>query len=73
MAYLNRGEAINDIAQRQLGSPLPAQPVSIEFYGEDVFHAAAIRQFLPAATAEKLLSTINEGPPLDSAIDWWNR
>jgi glutamine synthetase len=68
MTHLNRGEAINDIADRQLGSPLPARPVSIEYYGEDVFHAAAIRQFLPAATAEKLLSTINEGLPLDSAI-----
>ncbi|MFA6931377.1 MAG: glutamine synthetase III [Lentisphaeria bacterium] len=68
MSNLSRGEAINAIAERPLGSPLPAQPASIDFYGEDVFHANAILQYLPIVTANKLLATINEGLPLDPAI-----
>ncbi len=68
MSHFSRSEAINRIAERQLCSPLPAQAVNLDFYGEDVFHAAAIRQYLPTSTAEKLLSTINEGSPLDPAI-----
>ncbi|MDD3696204.1 MAG: glutamine synthetase III [Lentisphaeria bacterium] len=40
----------------------------MDYYGEDVFHANAIRQYLPSDTAQKLLATINEGSPLDSAI-----
>lgn len=68
MSHLSRSEAINHIAERHLGKPLPSEPVSIDYYGEDVFHADAIRQYLPAATAGKLLSTINEGLPLDPIV-----
>ncbi|MBP5233503.1 MAG: glutamine synthetase III [Planctomycetes bacterium] len=37
-------------------------------YGEDVFGPAAMREYLPADVAAKLLSTINDGAPLDETI-----
>ena len=68
MSSNNRIYAINTIASRPLPGPCPAASTDIAFYGEDVFNAAAIRQYLPKRTAEKLLSTITRGAPLDPAI-----
>lgn len=42
--------------------------LDIAFYGEDVFNAEAMQKYLPNAVAKKLLSTINDGVPLDEAI-----
>ena len=68
MSSNNRIYAINTIASRPVPGPCPAASTDIAFYGEDVFNAAAIRQYLPKRTAEKLLSTITRGAPLDPAI-----
>ncbi|MBR2373385.1 MAG: glutamine synthetase III [Lentisphaeria bacterium] len=68
MSSSNRIYAINSVASRPVPGPSTASNADISFYGEDVFNAAAIRQYLPQDTAEKLLSTINEGAPLDPAI-----
>ncbi|MDY0176044.1 MAG: glutamine synthetase III [Lentisphaeria bacterium] len=68
MNNFKRSEAIRDIADLKPEYPKPAEAVHIDYYGEDVFHANAIRQYLPSDTAQKLLATINEGSPLDSAI-----
>ena len=68
MSSNNRIYAINTIASRPVPGPCPAASTDIAFYGEDVFNAAAIRQYLPKSTAEKLLSTITRGAPLDPAI-----
>ena len=68
MSSNNRIYAINTIASRPVPGPCPAAGADIAFYGEDVFNAAAIRQYLPKRTAEKLLSTITRGAPLDPAI-----
>ena len=68
MSSNNRTSAINTIASRPVPGPCPAADADIAFYGEDVFNAAAIRQYLPKSTAEKLLSTITLGTPLDPAI-----
>ncbi|MBQ7696408.1 MAG: glutamine synthetase III [Lentisphaeria bacterium] len=68
MSSNNRIYAINTIASRPVPGPCPAAGADIASYGEDVFNAAAIRQYLPKRTAEKLLSTITRGAPLDPAI-----
>ena len=68
MSSNNRIYAINTVASRPVPGPAPARNTDISFYGEDVFHGAAIRQYLPKQTAEKLLRTITEGAPLDPAI-----
>ena len=68
MSSNNRIYAINTIASRPVPGPCPAASTDIAFYGEDVFNAAAIRQYLPKSTAEKLLSTITGAAPLDPAI-----
>ncbi|MBE6386134.1 MAG: glutamine synthetase type III [Lentisphaerae bacterium] len=68
MSSSNRTYAINLIASRPVPGPAPAVKTDISFYGEDVFNAAAIRQYLPKECARKLLSTITEGAPLDPAI-----
>ena len=68
MSSNNRIYAINTVASRPVPGPAPARKTDISFYGEDVFNAAAIRQYLPKACAGKLLSTITEGAPLDPAI-----
>ncbi len=41
---------------------------NLSFYAEDVFGPEMMRQYLAKATAEKLISTINDGAPLDPAI-----
>ena len=68
MSSSNRIYAINSVASRPVPGPAPAEKVDISFYGEDVFNAVAIRQYLPRECARKLLSTITEGAPLDPAI-----
>ncbi len=68
MSNLNRMRAMQSIACYELPAPAFRGPVNLDFYGEDVFHSQVIRQYLPCTVAEKLLSTINDGHPLDAEI-----
>jgi glutamine synthetase len=47
---------------------MPAQAASISYYAEDVFNAESMREYLPKATAEKLIATISGGAALDPSI-----
>ena len=64
----NRTEALKKIAQLEVQAPAKAVPFELDFYGEDVFTTKVMRKYLSKATAEKLLSTLNDGTPLDPAI-----
>ena len=63
-----RTKAIYDIATTTPAPAKPAEPVNVDFYGEDVFNAEAMRSYLPKDICEKLLATIDEGAPLDPNI-----
>ncbi|WP_458449278.1 glutamine synthetase III family protein [Fibrobacter sp.] len=63
-----RTKTIYDIATATPAPVKPAEPVNVEFYGEDVFNAEAMRSYLPKDICEKLLATIDEGAPLDPNI-----
>ena len=63
-----RTKAIYDIATATPAPVKPAEPVNVDFYGEDVFNADAMRSYLPKDICEKLLATIDEGAPLDPNI-----
>ena len=63
-----RTKTIYDIATATPVPVKPAEPVNVEFYGEDVFNADAMRSYLPKDICEKLLATIDEGAPLDPNI-----
>ncbi len=64
----NRSEALTKIAQLDVQTPAKAAPFELDFYGEDVFTTKVMRKYLSKSTAEKLLSTLNDGTPLDPAI-----
>ena len=63
-----RLKAIKEIASENAGANLPAAPASLDFYGEDVFNAEAMRAYLPKDICKKLFATIDEGAPLDASI-----
>ena len=63
-----RTKAIYDIATATPAPAKPAEPVNVDFYGEDVFNAESMRSYLPKDICEKLLATIDEGAPLDPNI-----
>ena len=52
MSNINRIKAITSIASRPVLGPGEPTQASIDFYGADVFNAAAMRQYLPKAIAE---------------------
>lgn len=64
----NRFSAIYDIAVAPATPAKPAEPVNVDFYGEDVFNADAMRNYLSKDICEKLLATIDEGEALDPNI-----
>ena len=64
----SRNKAIYDIATAPVSAVLPAAPANVDFYGEDVFNADAMRIYLPKDICEKLLATIDEGVALDPSI-----
>jgi len=64
----SRNKAIYDIATAPVSAVLPAAPANVDFYGEDVFNADAMRTYLPKDICEKLLATIDEGAALDASI-----
>jgi glutamine synthetase len=68
MSSLNRVNAVNAVADRPPSVAMPAQPVSIAYYAEDVFNGESMREYLSNATAEKLLATITGGAALDPSI-----
>ena len=63
-----RLKAIKEIASEAAGANLPATPANIDFYGEDVFNADAMRTYLPKEICKKLFATIDDGAPLDPSI-----
>ena len=63
-----RTKTIYDIATATPAPAKPAEPVNVDFYGEDVFNAESMRSYLPKDICEKLLATIDEGAPLDPNI-----
>ncbi|MBR2469429.1 MAG: glutamine synthetase III [Fibrobacter sp.] len=63
-----RLKAIKEIASEAAGANMPAAPASLDFYGEDVFNAEAMRAYLPKDICKKLFATIDEGAPLDASI-----
>ena len=64
----SRNKAIYDIAMAPVSAVMPAAPANVDFYGEDVFNADAMRTYLPKDICEKLLATIDEGVALDPSI-----
>jgi len=64
----NRVKAINTIASKVVEHLPVCAPAKTDFYGEDVFNTAAMRQYLPKAAAGKLLATINDKAPFDSEL-----
>ena len=63
-----RSGAIDTVANLHNPGGVAAASEGIDFFGEDVFDAAAMRKYLPEAVAAKLLATVNDGVALDPAI-----
>ena len=63
-----RMKAIKEIAAVPAAGIMAATPANIDFYGEDVFNAEAMRAYLPKDVCKKLFATIDEGAPLDASI-----
>ncbi len=68
MSTNNRTQAIEVIAARPVAPPAPPRHAGIDQYGEDVFNAEVMKQYLPKTVAKQLLATINDGEALDPAI-----
>ncbi len=68
MSAQSRQDCINSIAGRVPPAPMPPTPVELGRYGEDVFSAKVMREYLPATVCDKLLATVNNGEALDPAI-----
>jgi glutamine synthetase len=59
---------LKQIAKMGAPASAEAQPFELDFYGEDVFTTQVMKKYLAKAVAEKLLSTVNDGTPLDPAV-----
>ena len=68
MPSRNRTHAVEAIASIQEMPLAPLKPVDIDFYGEDVFNEKAMQEYLPKDICATLLSTINNGVPIDADI-----
>ena len=68
MSYSKRYSIINSIAENKSLGYAEAKKATLDNYGEDVFNAKAIREYLPKKSAEKLLNTINNRAELDPEI-----
>jgi len=64
----SRMNTLEQIAKMGAPEAAKAEPFELDFYGEDVFTTQVMKKYLPKAVAEKLLSTLNDGIPLDPAI-----
>ncbi len=70
MSVTNRDRAIDSIVGR-VAQPNEAPTnggAPLDYYGADVFNAAAIRKYLSRGAAEKLLATIQDGAKLDPNV-----
>ena len=52
MSVSYRKKTINEIAKEAPAPTKPAAPVSVDFYGEDVFNTEAMREYLPKDVCE---------------------
>ncbi|MCD8061883.1 MAG: glutamine synthetase III [Akkermansiaceae bacterium] len=68
MSDSTRTQAISAIASVPAGTPSESAPVNIDYYGADVFSTEVMKKYLPKDTAKTLLSTIQDGLPLDADI-----
>ena len=68
MSNCSRLEAIQTIAGMRDVTPKAAATANIDFYGEDVFNEAVIRQCLPKSLANRLLSTMRGERPFEPDI-----
>ena len=68
MSNCSRLEAIKTIAGMRDVTPKAAAAANIDFYGEDVFSEAVIRQCLPKSLANRLLSTMRGERPFEPDI-----
>ena len=68
MSESTRTQAISAIASVPAGTPGESAPVNIDYYGADVFSTEVMKKYLPKDTAKTLLSTIQDGLPLDADI-----
>ena len=68
MSLSKRNLTINSIAGMVAENVARNITPTLDFYGEDVFNAKAIREYLPKKSAEKLLDTINNRAELDPDI-----
>ena len=68
MSTVDRSAAVSTVAAFEPSAPAPAAPADVNCYGEDVFNADAMQEYLPQATCRKLLATIERGEALDPAI-----
>ncbi|MCF0223385.1 MAG: glutamine synthetase III [Fibrobacter sp.] len=63
-----RKHTIDEIAKsRTVPTKTPSQ-ANVDFYGEDVFNAEAMKEYLPKDVCKKLLATIDEGVAIDPDI-----
>ncbi len=63
-----RKDTIAEIAKAPTAPVKPAETVNVDYYGEDVFNANAMKVYLPKDICKKLLATIEQGAPLDPNI-----
>ncbi len=68
MSDSTRTQAISAIASVPAGTPGESAPVNIDYYGANVFSTEVMKKYLPKDTAKTLLSTIQDGLPLDADI-----
>ena len=68
MSDSTRTQAISAIASLPVGGASESAPVSIDYYGADVFSTEVMKKYLPKDTAKTLLATIQDGLPLNADI-----
>ena len=68
MSDSTRTQAISAIASLPVGGANESAPVSIDYYGADVFSTEVMKKYLPKDTAKTLLATIQDGLPLNADI-----
>ncbi len=64
----SRTATISEIAALPSAGTMAPEPASLDFYGEDVFNAEAMRAYLPKEICKKLFATIEDGAALDPDI-----
>ena len=68
MSDSTRTQAISAIASLPVSGVSESAPVRIDYYGADVFSTEVMKKYLPRDTAKTLLSTIQDGLPLNADI-----